>query len=169
MTDTQLDPELELEAQQLANYEDKLREEAEQCALEDAIWEAEMDRNREEIERWKNAVDEKMAEASLWWRPLKNYSLSDFRPGRLYQSLNEDWEDDWCSIVSCLEYWPMFWNFRITINEYSWWWRSLFIHMKKDGFDLDMTKHSFNDYQEAINYLNVQSAFIYNMYEWNTQ
>ena len=51
MTNTQLDPELELEAQQLANYEDKLREEAEQCALEDAIWEAEMDRNREEIER----------------------------------------------------------------------------------------------------------------------
>ena len=49
-----LDPELELEAQQLANYEDEQRmlaEEAEQCALEDAIWDAEMDRYHDEIER----------------------------------------------------------------------------------------------------------------------
>jgi hypothetical protein len=54
MTEAQLDPELELEAQQLSNYEDEQRmlaEEAEQCALEDAIWEAEMDRYHEEIER----------------------------------------------------------------------------------------------------------------------
>jgi hypothetical protein len=148
-----------------------LAEEAEQCALEDAIWEAEMDRYHEEIERWKDAVDEIIAneECNRQWVPLKKYSIENFRPGRLYQSLNEDWEDDWCSIVSCLEYWPMFWNFRIAINEYSWWWRSLFIHMKKDWFDLDMSKHWFKDYQEAIDWLNVQSCFIYDIQAWNIQ
>ncbi len=166
-----LDPELELEAQQLANYEDKLREEAEQRALEDKIWDEEMKLHHEEIGRWKDAVDEIIAneECNRQGIPLKKYSIENFRPGKLYQSLNEDWEDDWCSIVSCFEYWPMFWDFRIAINEYSWWWRSLFIRMKKDWFDLDMSKHHFKDYQQAIDCLNSIAPFIYDLAKWNIQ
>lgn len=165
MTDAQLDPEMELEAQQLANYEDELRDLAKEVnAIEEDIAE-----NEEELIAWKKAVDEIVAneECYMQWIPLKKYSIKNFRPGSLYQSLNEDWEDDWFSIVSCFEYWPMFWKFRITINEHSWWWRSLFVHMKKDWFDLDMSKHNLEDYQQAIDWLNFISPFIYDIQAWN--
>lgn len=167
MTNPQLDPEMELEAQQIANYEDELRELAAEVKAQDEYFEE----HKEEFIKGQKKVDELIAneECNKKWVPLKKYSLENFRPGRPYQSLNEDWEDDWCSIVSCLEYWPMFGDFRIAINEYSWWWRSLFVHMKKDWFDLDMSKHSFNDYQQAIDCLNSISPFIYDIQAWNIQ
>lgn len=167
MINAQLDPEMELEAQQLANYEDELRELAEEVQAQDEYFEE----HKEELIEWQKKADEIIAneECNRQWIVLKKYSLENFRPGKPYQSLNEDWEDDWCSIVSCLEYWPMFWDFRIAINEYSWWWRSLFVHMKKDWFDLDMSKHGFKDYQQAIDCLNSVSPFIYDLQAWNIQ
>ena len=167
MTDTQLDPEMELEAQQLANYEDELRELAEEVSAQDEYF----DEHKEEIIEGQKKVDEIIAneENNKQWVPLKKYSFQDFIPGKCYQSLNEDGEDDWFSITCNLMYWPMFWDFRITINEYSWWGRSLFVHMKKDWSSLDLTKHNLKDYQEAIDYLNSQAPFIYDLYEWNIQ
>ena len=56
MTDTQLDPELELEAQQLANYEDEKRELAEleaEVKAQDEYFET----HKEEIEEGQKQVD----------------------------------------------------------------------------------------------------------------
>ena len=58
MTDTQLDPELELEAQQLANHEDELRELAEEVNAQDEYFEE----HKEEFIEGQKKVDESMVE-----------------------------------------------------------------------------------------------------------
>ena len=57
MTDTQLDPEMELEAQQLANYEDELRELAEEVQAQDEYFEE----HKEELIEGQKKVDEILA------------------------------------------------------------------------------------------------------------
>ena len=57
MTDTQLDPEMELEAQQLANYEDELRELAEEVKAQDEYFEE----HKEELVEGQKKVDEIVA------------------------------------------------------------------------------------------------------------
>jgi predicted nucleic acid-binding Zn-ribbon protein len=57
MTDTQLDPEMELEAQQLANYEDEMRELAEEVNAQDEYFEE----HKEEMFEGQKKVDEIIA------------------------------------------------------------------------------------------------------------
>ena len=57
MTDTQLDPEMELEAQQIANYEDELRELAAEVKAQDEYFEE----HKEELIEGQKKVDEIVA------------------------------------------------------------------------------------------------------------
>lgn len=57
MTDTQLDPEMELEAQQLANYEDEMRELAAEVNAQDEYFEE----HKEELVEGQKKVDEIVA------------------------------------------------------------------------------------------------------------
>lgn len=166
MTDTQLDPELELEAQQLANYEDEKRELAEleaEVKAQDEYFEE----HKEEIEEGQKKVDEAIAneECNRQWIALKKYSLENFRQSVISKKPEED--DDWCTILNQLEYGSIFTNLKIHINEYSDDTRSFFVDVYKDWFYYTISKGGFDDYQQAIDCLNSIALFIYDLQAWN--
>ena len=165
MTNTQLDPEMELEAQQLANYEDELRELAAEVQAQDEYFEE----NKEEMFEGQKKVDEIVAneECNRKWIPLKKYSLENFRQSVISKKPEED--DDWCTIISQLEYGSIFTNFKIHLNEYSDDTWSLSVDLSKDWFYYTINKHWFDDYQEAIDCLNSIAPFIYDLQAWNIQ
>ena len=163
MTNTQLDPEMELEAQQLANYEDELRDLAAEVKAQDEYFEE----HKDEMFEGQKKVDEIIAneECNRQWIVLKKYSLDNFRQSVISKKPEED--DDWCTIISQLEYGSIFTNFKIHLNEYSDDTRSLFVDLSKDWFYCTINKHWFDDYQEAIDCLNSITPFIYDLRAWN--
>lgn len=168
MTDTQLDPELELEAQQLANHEDELKELAEKVNAQDEDFEE----HKEELLEWQKVADEAMAEEiekiEKWcndWEPLKRYSIEYFK---LYEL---DADGDWTlEPTRSFRYGWISKDLWIKITYFSddsW---SLFIDIDKDDwFQYTIRKHNFQDYQEAIDVLNSIAWFIYDIVKWNIQ
>lgn len=168
MTNTQLDPEMELEAQQLANYEDELRELAEEVKAQDEYFEE----HKEELIEWQKKMDEVMANEAnnTQWILLKKYELENFRLWSTYKSEDEIWDDDdWCSIVKNLEYGSFFTNLHINLNKFSDWTWSVSVRLRKDWFYFDINKHGFDDYQEAIDCLNSITPLLYDLQAWNIQ
>ena len=161
-----LDPEMESEAQALANYEDELRDLAEEVnAIEEDIAEHES-----ELIAWKKVIDEIIAseECNKKWILLENYSIENFRLGKGYESLNEEWEDDWFSIVNRIEYGSVFTDFHVSINHYSGWWNTLFINFKSKGFTMWMQK-DVKDFYDWIDKLNEVAPLINNLIKWDIQ
>lgn len=165
MTDTQLDPEMELEAQQLACYEDEMRELAAEVAAQDEDFEANKDFYEEAMKHIdeETAADVEFYEAmNKWWVLLvwQPYTFEMFRPGTPYKSKNEDGEDDWFSIVNCLEYGNWDKPLYIRLNEYSWGWVSLIIDVKKWWYNVNINKHDHDTFEEALVSLNDMVPFI---------
>lgn len=165
MTNTQLDPEMELEAQQLANYEDELRDLAAEVQAQDEYFEE----HKEELIEGQKKVDEMIVneECNKKWIALKKYSLENFRQSVISKKPEED--DDWCAIISQLEYGSIYTNLKIHINEYSDDTWSFLVDLSKDWFYYTVSKHWLDDYQEAIDCLNSIAPFIYDIQAWNIQ
>lgn len=164
MTNTQLDPEMELEAQQLANYEDELRELAEEVNAQDEYFEE----HKEELFEGQKKVDEIIANEgnNKRWEPLKKYSLENFKHSVVFKKPEDD---DWCTLINQLAYGSMYTNLKIHINEFSDDTRSLSVELSKDWFYYTICKHWFDDYQQAIDCLNSIAPFIYDLQAWNIQ
>ena len=160
-----LDPEMELEAQQLANYEDELRELAEEVNAQDEYFEE----HKDEMFEGQKRVDEMLVneEYNKQWIALKKYSLENFRHSAVFKKPEED--DDWCTLINQLEYGSMYTDLKIHINEYSDDTRSLSVALSKDWFYYTICKHWFDDYQQAIDCLNSIAPFIYDLQAWNIQ
>lgn len=169
MTDTQLDPELELEAQQLANYEDEKRELAE-LAEEIKAQDEDFEANKEKIEEGQKQVDimnaEEAAMFAKWnevWALMEEYCIEMFRYWKPW--INE--EDENMSIVECIEYGSIFTNLRIAINKYGDGCYSLFIRFKpKNWFNFDIQR-MVEDYQDGIEKLNEIMPLVWKIHGWN--
>lgn len=161
-----LDPEMESEAQAIANYEDELKELAEEVNAQDE----DFDEHKEEIIEGQKKVDEMVAQEveqiEKWcndWEPLKRYSIEYFK---LYEL---DTDNDWTlEPVRSFRYGWISKDFWIKITYFSddsW---SLFIDIDKDDwFQYSIRNHWFKDYQEAIDSLNSIAWFIYDLVKWN--
>lgn len=165
MTDTQLDPEMELEAQQLANYEDELRELSAEVQAQDEYFEE----HKEEMFEGQKRLDEMWVneECNRLWIALKKYSLDNFRQSVIFKKPEED--DDWCTIINQFEYGSIYTNLKIHINEYSDDTWSFLVDLSKEWFYYTVSKHWFDDYQQAIDGLNSIAPFIYDLQAWNIQ
>ena len=160
------DPEMESEAQAIANHEDELRELAEEEQAQDEDFEA----NKYLYEGAMKHIDEEtakeVAQYQEWnrkWEILKEYNIDMFRYWEPY-----DVEyDPGLSVVECLEYGSILTNLRIVINKYKYWGYTLFIHTRDPklcSFDI---QRNVDDYMDWIKELNKLAPLVYNVSKWN--
>lgn len=176
MTDTQLDPEMELEAQQLACYEDEMRDLAEEVNTQDEYFEE----HKEEFIEWQKKMDEEMAQEfsdedayylarSKKWEVIWFYTLKDFRHIRLPRMVlpDEEEEDDWSKIVDSIMYGSLWWAFQIDMDQHSDWDVTLCIRFKYDWYDMNIWKHNLKSYEHWIAALNNIAPLFCKIVRWN--
>lgn len=164
MTDTQLDPEMELEAQQLANYEDEQRELAE-LAEEVKAQNEDFKANKDLMVEWQKFHDEvdsaTAATYNNWnteWKLLKEYNINMFKYGTPWKSITEGCP----SIVRCIEYGGIMRPLHITINEYDDGDFHMFFKLKINWFEFQASK-AVDWFVEGVDAVNEVAHLFYSL------